>query len=90
MSGEKYLQLFDAPPLNAAAGEYNLQWAVKTFEAASLAALEVQINNWLLTDPVTTGVPRWLGNIDYAIAASGNDRYTALVPFAYWVAPVLL
>ena len=89
MSDALYLQLFDAPPLTPAAGEYNLQWAVKAFEEATLQELEVAVNNWLLTNPVTTGVPRWLGNIDYAIAPTGNKRYTALVPFAYYVAPTL-
>lgn len=90
MSDALYLDRLAIPPLTASAGEYNLQWAIKTFEEATLHELETAVNLWLLTDPVTTGVPRWLGNIDYAIAPTGNKRYTALVPFAYYVAPTLV
>ena len=88
MSGEKYLQAINAPPLNATATEYNLQWQVKIFEKSSFTQLETDINNWLLTDPVTSGVPRWLGQPVY-IASPGN-KVSCLFPYAYWVAPVLL
>lgn len=84
-----YTDLSKSAPLTAAAAEYNLQWAVKSFEAGTLAALETAINNWLLTEPVTTGVPRWLGQIEYRIAETGANRYTALLSYAYFVAPTL-
>jgi hypothetical protein len=78
-----YLLSNNDPPVNSSGGALDLQWAVKTFEAANMADLETTINLWLLTDPVTTEVPRWLGPITFFGQAGNNVR--ALVQYAYYV-----
>jgi hypothetical protein len=85
---QKYLLAADTPPINAVQTEYDLIWQVKIFERSTFTELQDAINTWLLTDPVTSGVPRWLGQPVY-IATSGN-KVSCMFPYAYWVAPTLL
>lgn len=84
----KYLLRSDEPPMTASGGDWDLIWQVKIFESTTPALLQNAINTWLLTDPVTTGIPRWLGPPVYINSSGG--KVSCLFPYAYYVEPTIL